>query len=129
MLISLTACSSSKQDDAAAAPNYLPGDQNEDGSYILVDRMPEMIGGLDSIKPYLSYPKDLSGSGVEGRVFVQFVVSKRGYPENIEVVKGVHHKLDRIALRAVSKAVFIPGKHNGEIVPVKLSLPITFRAP
>ena len=127
--IAFTACSSNKPDEVSPAPSYAPGDRNEDGSYIMVDRMPEMIGGLDSIKPYLHYPKDMSSSGIEGRVFIQFVVTKRGYPEKLEVAKGIHHKLDRIALNAVSKAVFIPGKHNDELVPVKLTIPITFQAP
>ena len=127
-LFAFSACSTSKPEEAPPSREYLPGDQNEDGTYILVDRMPEMIGGLDSIKPYVYYPADLRGSGIEGRVFIQFVVTKRGYPENLEVVKGVHHKLDKIALNAVSKAVFVPAKHNDELVPVKMSIPITFRS-
>ena len=67
-------------------------------------------------------------NGVQGRVTVQFVVTKDGSVGNVTVLRGVDRNLDEEAVR-VCKTLpkFIPGKQNGQPVNVWFTLPVTFR--
>ncbi len=104
-----------------------PAAPDEDGVFIIVEQMPELIGGLAALEEHITYTPIAKRAGVEGRVFLQFVVSKEGTPENIQVIRGVGAGLDEAAVEAVSKVRFIPGRQRGEAVPVKMSLPVVFR--
>ncbi len=64
---------------------------------------------------------------IEGRVIVRFVVGADGRTSNVEVVRSVSPGLDRAAVQAVQRARFEPGKQNGQAVPVRQTLPVTFR--
>lgn len=99
----------------------------EDGVFVVVEQMPELIGGLAAVAEHITYTPIAKRAGVEGRVFLQFVVSKEGIPENIRVTRGIGAGLDEAAVEAVSKIRFIPGRQRGEAVPVKMSLPVTFK--
>lgn len=98
-----------------------------DGEYKVVKKMPELIGGLSSIQSKITYPDEARKAGVEGRVFVQFIVNNDGQVEDPKVVKGIGYGCDEVALAAVKDARFKPGEVDGEAVPVKMSLPIIFR--
>lgn len=95
--------------------------------FVIVDEMPELVGGLNAIQEQLNYPAIAKEAGIEGRVIVQFVVNEEGRAVDPKVVKGLGGGLDEEALRVVKLATFKPGKQAGKIVPVKLSLPFTFR--
>lgn len=92
-----------------------------------VDQMPEIIGGLQAIQQDLNYPGAAKREGVEGRVIVEFDVTKSGTAENARIVQGVGSGLDEEALRVVRNARFLPAQKDGEPVAMKLTLPITFR--
>jgi protein TonB len=88
--------------------------------------MPELIGGLESIRP--TYPEMERRAGVEGRVFLQFVVNGDGTVSDITVTRGVSPGLDAAAVQAVrTQARFRPGMQRGRPVRVQFSLPINFR--
>jgi TonB family protein len=93
--------------------------------FVAVERMPELIGGLRSIQPI--YPDMERRVGIEGRVFVQFVVNEDGAVSDIVVLRGVNAGLDRAAVEAVQRARFRPGIQAGRSVRVRMSLPINFR--
>ena len=97
------------------------------GVFTVVEEMPELIGGLKAIQVQLRYPKIAKEAGIEGRVIVQFVVDEQGHVVDPEVVKGIGAGLDEEALRVISQAQFQPGKQAGKTVPVKMSLPFTFK--
>jgi TonB family protein len=96
-------------------------------AFAVVEEMPGLIGGLEAIQQDLRYPKLAKLAGIEGRVFIQFVVGTDGKVSDAKVVRGVGSGLDEEALRVVQAATFTPGRQGGETVPVKMSLPVTFR--
>lgn len=115
----------------ANTPPPPPGDAEEEDEepeiFVIVENMPELIGGLGSIQQKIRYPDIAKKAGVEGRVFVQFVVDEEGNVLEPEVTRGIGAGCDEEALRAVRQAKFKPGKQRGKPVRVKMSLPITFR--
>ena len=97
-----------------------------------VEQMPEFPGGEAALMKYINdnirYPVMAIENGVQGRVTVQFVVTKDGSVGNVTVLRGVDRNLDEEAVR-VCKTLpkFIPGKQNGQPVNVWFTLPVTFR--
>ncbi len=76
------------------------------------------------------YPQMMKEAGVEGTVFVSFVVDKKGDIARVEVLKGVAggKQLDKEAVRMVkSFPKFNPGMQQGKNVNVRYNLPISFK--
>ena len=101
--------------------------EEEPEIFVIVEQMPELIGGLGSIQSKINYPEIAKKAGVEGRVIVQFVVDESGGVVDPQVVRGIGAGCDEEAIRAVRQAKFTPGKQRGKPVKVKMSLPITFK--
>ena len=101
--------------------------EEEPEIFVIVEQMPELIGGLGSIQSKINYPEIAKKAGVEGRVIVQFVVDESGSVVDPQVVRGIGAGCDEEAIRAVRQAKFTPGKQRGKPVKVKMSLPITFK--
>jgi len=95
--------------------------------FVVVEEMPELIGGLASIQSRIQYPEMARKAGIEGRVIIQFIVDKQGNVTNPEIIRGIGGGCDEEALRAVRQATFKPGKQNGEPVRVQFSLPVQFK--
>lgn len=95
--------------------------------FVIVEQMPELIGGLPELQKQINYPEIAKKAGVEGRVIVQFVVTEQGTVADPVVVRGIGAGCDEEAVRAVQLARFTPGKQRGKPVRVKMSLPITFK--
>lgn len=102
-------------------------EEEEPEIFVIVEEMPELIGGLSSIQSKIRYPEIAKKAGVEGRVIVQFVVDENGNVQDPVVVRGIGAGCDEEAVRAVRQAKFTPGKQRGKAVKVKMSLPITFK--
>ncbi len=71
----------------------------------------------------LSFP-DLSVVPTESQVGVSFVVDEKGFPENIQVTKGVNPLLDSKVVEAVSKLHYRPGVIDDKKVPVDMNLTV-----
>lgn len=97
--------------------------------YVIVEKMPDLIGGLEALQQEIRYPVIAKKAGIEGRVIVQFVVTEEGRVENAQVVRGIGGGCDEEALRAVRQARFVPGQQRGQTVRVRMSLPIRFQLP
>ena len=95
--------------------------------FVVVEQMPELIGGLGEIQKKIKYPEIARKAGVEGRVIIQFIVDEAGNVSEPAVVRGIGAGCDEEALRVVRQAKFKPGKQRGKSVKVKMSLPITFK--
>lgn len=100
--------------------------------FTAVEQMPQFPGGDAALMKYLSnninYPQIAMENGVQGRVIVQFVVTKNGTVGEVKVIRSVDRDLDKEAVRLCkSLPKFIPGKMNGQAVNVWYTLPITFR--
>lgn len=95
--------------------------------FMLVEEMPELIGGLGGLQKRIKYPEIAKKAGVEGKVFLQFVVDEKGNVVDPIVTRGIGAGCDEAAIKAILEAKFTPGKQRGKPVKVKMSLPITFR--
>lgn len=102
-------------------------EEEEQEVFVVVEERPELIGGMKALQNEVQYPEFAKKAGIEGRVFVQFVVDENGNVQNPTVTRGVHKLLDKEAIRAVSQMKFEPGRQRGEPVKVQMSLPVTFR--
>ena len=97
----------------------------------IVEHYPEPIGGFAAFYAFvgenLNYPNTAIKQGVEGKVFVQFVVEKDGSLSNFKVVKGIGPDCDAEAIRVLSLAPdWQPGKQRGASVRVYKTIPIVF---
>ena len=108
--------------------------QKDDSNKIfdVVEEMPQFPGSVGKLFEYLAmnvrYPQEAADKCLQGRVIATFVVEKDGSVTNAMILKSVDPALDAEALRVV-KAMpkWTPGKHNGEPVCVKYTVPISFR--
>ena len=95
--------------------------------FVVVEEMPELIGGLAQLQQEIRYPEKARQAGIEGRVYVQFIVNEQGDVEDAKVIRGIGGGADEEALRVVRQANFEPGYQRGEPVRVQYSLPIFFQ--
>ncbi len=106
-------------------------DPGEERVLDFVDQMPEFPGGEAALLSFISktvkYPVVAQENGIQGRVFVRFVVNIDGSISNAMIVRGADEALDREALRVVSKMPrWSPGMQNGHTVRVSYNIPINF---
>jgi TonB family protein len=100
--------------------------------YEQVEQMPEFPGGQTELINFLmksvKYPEESMNKRIQGKVFVSFVISKKGSVLNTKIERGVDPLLDAEALRVVnSMPNWTPGKENGKNVAVQFTLPISFK--
>lgn len=106
----------------------------KDSIYTIATQMPEPQEGYTAFYRYLQenvyYTQDALERKVEGAVFVQFVVGKKGILENIKIIRGLGFGLDEEVLRVFSEGfVWKAGKENGVVVCVKMTFQVVFRLP
>ena len=104
----------------------------ENKVFTAVEQMPQFPGGdaelMKHIQKNLKYPPVAMENNIQGRVVVQFVVTKTGKVGEVKVVRGKDPDLDKEAVRVVKTLPdFIPGKMNGQAVNVWYTLPIAFK--
>lgn len=99
----------------------------EEQFFMVVEEMPEIIGGLESIQKNIVYPEIAIRAGVEGTVYVMAFVNENGDVVRADVVKGIGAGCDEAAVAAVMKAKFKPGKQRGKPVKVRVMIPIRFK--
>ncbi len=99
----------------------------EEEIFIVVEQPPVLIGGINSVQKVIEYPPLALQAGIEGRVIVQFVINKEGNVVDPIIVRGIGGGCDEEAIRAVKLAKFKPGMQRGRAVPVRYTLPITFK--
>lgn len=95
--------------------------------HTVVDEMPEMIGGTSVLYGEIEYPRSAVRAGIEGRVFIQFVVDKEGNVRDEKVLRDIGGGCGEAALAAVREVKFTPGRLKGEVVNVQYSMPVTFK--
>ncbi len=71
------------------------------------------------------FPEMARQMGIQGRVYVNFVIERDGSVSNVEVVRGIDALLDDEAVRVVKKLPkFTPAKQRGKPVRMSFTLPI-----
>ncbi|HZK68372.1 MAG TPA: energy transducer TonB [Paludibacter sp.] len=97
-----------------------------------VDKEPEFPGGnaarIEFIQQNIKYPEDAQRNKLEGKVYIQFVVSSIGQIIQAKVVKKLSPSLDEEALRVINSFPrWIPGELNGKKVPVYRVMQVVFK--
>ncbi|RYF79550.1 MAG: energy transducer TonB [Chitinophagaceae bacterium] len=105
---------------------------NPDMVYTVVEQLPVYPGGDKALVQFIGsnvkYPSDAVQAGIEGRVFVSFVVDKQGKLKDAKVVKGIGGGCDQEAVRVVNMlSGWKPAKQNGKEVNYNYIIPIKFK--
>ena len=114
------------------APEVEEEEIKEEEIFIIVEEMPSFPGGDVKMMEYLAknikYPQMARESGIQGRVFINFVVEPDGHVSNVKVIRGIGGGCDEEAVRVV-KAMpkWKAGKQRGKAVRVSYNLPVNFR--
>lgn len=109
-----------------------PSPQGPDEVFTFVEVMPEFPGGQGAMNAFigrnLKYPEQAVEEGIEGTVFVTFVVEKDGKISGARVLRGIGGGCSEEALRVVkSMPNWTPGTQRGQAVRVQYNLPIRFK--
>ena len=100
--------------------------------FFIVEDMPEFPGGMAALQKFIAqsikYPVIAQENGIQGKVFVNFVVNTDGSVTNAKIARGVDPSLDKEALRVVmSLPKWKPGRQGGKPVRVSYTVPINFQ--
>lgn len=99
--------------------------------FTVVEEQPGYPGGEEARIAYLQqnikYPEEAKELGIQGKVFVTFVVEVDGSITDVRVLRGIGGGCDEEAIRVVkSMPKWVPGKQRGVPVRVQFNLPIKF---
>tara|TARA_B100000965_G_scaffold254698_1_gene214448 strand:- start:39 stop:689 length:651 start_codon:yes stop_codon:yes gene_type:complete len=106
-------------------------EEDDEEFFMVVENMPEFPGGdlglMKFIQKNVRYPAIAKEYNITGKVYVSFIVDKKGNVTNVKIVRGVDKNLDAEAVRVVSSLPkYKPGKQRGKAVRVMFTIPINF---
>jgi len=106
-------------------------EEDDEEFFMVVENMPEFPGGdlglMKYIQKNVKYPAIAKEYNITGKVYVSFIVDKKGSVTNVKIVRGVDKNLDAEAMRVVkSLPKYRPGKQRGKSVRVMFTIPINF---
>lgn len=106
-------------------------EKDESPVFFIVEEMPEFPGGELALRRFIAeaikYPVIAQENGIQGKVYVSFVVGKDGMVTDARILRSVDPALDKEALRVVNNLPrWKPGRQGGENVRVSFSVPISF---
>lgn len=104
---------------------------NKKNVFFIVEEMPEFPGGDLALRKFIAgsikYPVIAQENGIQGKVYVTFVVSETGHVRDARIARGVDPSLDKEAMRVVSNLPrWKPGYQKGVAVNVSYTVPINF---
>ncbi len=108
-------------------------EETEDEIFVIVEDMPKFRGGdinkfREWVQKRVRYPELAAENGIQGRVFISFVVETNGNVSNVTVTRSVDALLDDAAKEAVAASPrWEPGMQRGRPVRVRYSIPIIFQ--
>ncbi|MEY4937147.1 MAG: hypothetical protein RIS64_3506 [Bacteroidota bacterium] len=100
--------------------------------YDIVDQKPEFETGEAEMFKYLRqnihYPAAAREHGIEGKVFVNFVINTDGSISDVNVLKGIGGGCDEETIRVVQNMPkWKPGQHQGNTVKTRFTVPVSFK--
>ncbi len=106
----------------------------EEEVFVVVEEQAEFPGGLDSmyafIQKNLKYPELAKEKGIEGRVFVSFIIEKDGSISNVKILRGIGGGCDEAVVEMIKNMPkWKPAKQRGKPVRCQFNLPINFELP
>lgn len=121
---------SSEIDLAVDAPPPPPRDADgvdEDSYFVVVEDLPELIGGYEGLLKRVVYPQVALRAGIQGKVQLLAYVNERGGVDRVDVIRGLSGGLTEAAVEAVKQSSFTPGRQRGKPVKVKIALVVRFQ--
>ena len=114
------------------APEVVEEDVVEQEIFQIVEEMPAFPGGEAKLMEYvgknIKYPQIARETGIQGRVFIGFVVEPDGSVSNVKLLRGIGGGCDEEAMRVVkSMPKWKPGKQRGKAVRVSYQIPVFFK--
>ncbi len=108
----------------------MPEDDQSD-VFVIVDEDPQFPGGQEALykwlKENIKYPEQAKENGIEGKVYVTFVIEKDGSITNAKLLRDIGGGCGAEAVRAVKTMPrWIPAKQRGETVRLQFNLPVVF---
>ncbi len=105
---------------------------DEEVIFTVVEDQPEFPGGEAARQKFLEdnlrYPQMAREAGIQGTVFVTFVVERDGSVTDVRILRGIGGGCDEEAVRVVSMMPrWEPGRQRGQPVRVQFNMPIRFR--
>ncbi|MFA5196321.1 MAG: energy transducer TonB, partial [Bacteroidales bacterium] len=99
--------------------------------FTVVEEMPSFPGGDEArikfLKENINYPQMAKESGIQGTVYVTFVVDEKGKVTDVRVLRGIGGGCDEEAVRVVKlMPSWNAGKQSGKAVRVQFNMPIRF---
>jgi TonB family protein len=110
----------------------LPESNENKEVFTVVEQMPEFIGGDEARVKFLSknikYPQKAKESGIQGTVYISFIVEENGSVSEVTVLRGIGGGCDEEAMRVVKMMPkWKSGKQSGKNVRVQFNMPIKFQ--
>ena len=104
-------------------------EEGEGDIFRIVEEMPKFPGDVNTwLAKNTRYPMIALENGIQGKVFVEFVIEKDGSITNVRVLRSVDPSLDKEAIRVVSSMPkWKPGKQRGKAIRVSYTVPINFK--
>ena len=106
-------------------------EKEENQVFFIVEDMPQFPGGELALRKFIAksikYPVIAQENGIQGTVYVTFVVGKDGSVTDAKIARGVDPSLNKEALRVVNNLPkWKPGMQRGKPVRVSYTVPIKF---
>ena len=107
-------------------------DIESDIVYTIVEVMPQYEGGEKARNRFLAenivYPQNALKQGIQGNVYVSFIVEADGAISNVKLLRGIGGGCDEEAIRVIGMfPKWKPGMQNGKNVRVLFNVPIYFK--
>lgn len=93
----------------------------------VVEQEPELIGGIEGLQGRVEYPEMARRAGVEGTVYIQFVVDEQGRVSQAVCARSPNEMLCDASIEAVQQSQFRPGMQRGRPVKVRFTVPVRFK--
>jgi protein TonB len=106
-------------------------EEEEQTIFQVVEDNPDFPGGEEArirfLRDNIRYPAIARESGIQGTVFITFVVERDGSITDVKIVRGIGGGCDEEAVRVVERMPkWTPGKQRGRAVRVQFNMPIRF---
>ena len=106
--------------------------EDPDEIYDYTEVQASFVGGMEAwyayLKKNLSYPKLEQRAGIEGTVFLRFVINTDGSIEDIQVIRSASDGLDAAAIAVIKNSPkWEPGRFRGKAVRSRMTIPIRFK--
>jgi len=123
-------------DDEVQMYDFNLGEEEEEVEeeiFVVVEDMPTFRGGdvnkfREWVQKRVKYPQIAAENGIQGKVYIMFVVEPDGSVSNVQTMRGVDPALDEEAIKVVqSSPAWAPGKQRGAPVRVRFSITVNFQ--